>query len=62
MGEDEAVAAIRAVIRAALDDPQSRAEVADLLTGATDARQRRLEELTEELAGYELTWGQKDGP
>jgi hypothetical protein len=47
---DDAVAAIAAAVREALADPAVRREVADLLAGATDARLRRLEELSERLA------------
>jgi hypothetical protein len=43
-------------VRAALADPAVRAEVAELLTGATDARRRRLEALAEEVASYDLSW------
>jgi hypothetical protein len=48
--EDGAVAAIAAVVCEALASPVVRAEVADLLMGATDARRRRFEQLAEALA------------
>jgi predicted nuclease with TOPRIM domain len=48
--DDDAVAAIAAVVCEALADPTVRAEVADLVAGATDARRRRFEELAERLA------------
>jgi hypothetical protein len=58
--DDDAVAAIAAVVCEALVDPTVLAEVADLLTGATDARRRRLEELAEELADFELSWQRRE--
>jgi hypothetical protein len=51
---------LRAAIAAALSDPAVRAELADLLTGATDARERRRAELAAELDAYELTWERKE--
>jgi hypothetical protein len=48
--DDGAVAAIAAVVRDSLADPIVCAEVADLLTGASDARRRRFRELVDELA------------
>jgi hypothetical protein len=56
--DDGAVAAIAAVVCDALADPIVCAEVADLLTGASDARRRRFkelaDELTQELADVEI--------
>jgi hypothetical protein len=49
--EDMAIA-----IRCALADPAVRAEIAALLTGQQDARDRHLGELAAELAHFELTW------
>ena len=43
-------------IRSALADPAVRAEIAALLTGQHDARERHLAELAAELARFELTW------
>jgi hypothetical protein len=43
-------------IRCALADPAVRAEIAALLTGQQDARDRHLGELAAELAHFELTW------
>jgi hypothetical protein len=43
-------------IRSALADPAVRAEIAALLTGQPDARERYLGELAAELAHFELTW------
>ena len=45
MDNDDVVAGIAAAVRAALADPAVRAEVTELLTGATDARRRRLKAL-----------------
>jgi hypothetical protein len=47
---------IAAAIRAALADPATRAEIAALVVGDDERRQRRLQELEQELAGYELQW------
>lgn len=49
--EDMAIA-----IRCALADPAVRSEIAALLTGQQDARDRHLGELAAELAHFELTW------
>jgi hypothetical protein len=67
MDDDDVVAGIAAAVRAALADPAVRAEVAELLTGATDARRRRLEALAQEVASYDLSWQRRpeeheDGP
>jgi hypothetical protein len=43
-------------IRSALADPAVRAEIAALLTGQRDARDRHLGERAAELAHFELTW------
>jgi hypothetical protein len=43
-------------IRSALADPAVRAEIAALLTGQQDARERQLGELAAELAHFELIW------
>jgi hypothetical protein len=59
--DDEAVLRMAAVIRDALDDPAVRADVVALVAGEADRRERRLGELADELAGYELRWGQREG-
>jgi hypothetical protein len=53
-----------AELRRVLADPQARAEVLALLNGDDQEtrRKRRLAELEQELAGYELQWGKADGP
>jgi hypothetical protein len=56
MDNDDVMAGIAAAVRAALADPAVRAEVAELLTGATDARRRRLKALAQEVASYDLSW------
>jgi hypothetical protein len=43
-------------IRDALADPAVRAEIAALLTGQQDARDRHLDQLAAELTQFELTW------
>jgi hypothetical protein len=49
-------------IRTALADPAVRAEIAALLIGQQDARERHLGQLAAELAQFELTWQRrKDG-
>jgi hypothetical protein len=52
-----------AVLRAALDDPAVRADLAALLVGDRQdvKRRRRLEDVREELSGYELTWQRTEG-
>jgi hypothetical protein len=59
--DDEAAEAIAATIRAALADPAVCGDVADLLTGAADARRRRRDELAADLAAYELAWRRREG-
>jgi hypothetical protein len=51
-----------AAIRAALQDPAVRADLAALLIGDhQDVKRRRwLAEAAEELAGFELTWQRRD--
>lgn len=48
-------------IRTALADPVVRTEIAALLTGQHDARERHLGELAAELAHFELTWLRREG-
>jgi hypothetical protein len=50
--------------RRVLADAEVRAEVLALLNGDDQEtrRKRRLAELEQELAGYELQWGKADGP
>jgi hypothetical protein len=43
-------------IRSAIADPAVRAEIAALLIGQHDARERHLAQLAAELAHFELTW------
>jgi hypothetical protein len=64
MADDERarwIESMAADLRAALDDPDVRAEVAGLVTGEPDRRARRLEALAEELSGYELAWQRREG-
>jgi hypothetical protein len=61
MDDGAAVDAIAAMIREQLRDPATRAEVAALLTGSDDARQRRLDELAADLDAYELAWRRREG-
>jgi hypothetical protein len=61
MDDDDAVAAIAAELGEAFADPAVRAALADLLTGAADARRRRLDELADDLAAWELTWQRREG-
>jgi hypothetical protein len=60
MDDDDAVIGISAVVREALADPDVRVQIAELLTGTTDARRRRLETLAQELADYEVSWRQRE--
>jgi hypothetical protein len=60
------IESMAADLRAALDDPAVRADVAVLLVGDPQdvKRRRRLEDVREELSGYELRWqreGESDG-
>jgi hypothetical protein len=57
------IEAAAADLRAALDDPAVRADLAALLVGdhQDGKRRRRLGELREELAGFELTWQRREG-
>jgi hypothetical protein len=50
-------------LRAVLEDPAVRAELSALLVGDPQdvKRRRRLGELRDELSGYELRWGQREG-
>jgi hypothetical protein len=50
-------------LRAVLADPAIRADLSALLVGDGHElkRRRRLAELREDLAGFELTWQRKDG-
>jgi hypothetical protein len=55
-----------AALRAALDDPAVRDDLAALLVGDIQdvKRRRRLADLKEELSGFDLTWqrqGESDG-
>jgi|SoiMetStandDraft_2_1073263.scaffolds.fasta_scaffold18247_6 hypothetical protein len=55
-----------AALRAALDDPAVRDDLAALLVGDLQdvKRRRRLADLKEELSGFDLTWqrqGESDG-
>lgn len=55
-----------AALRAALDDPAVRDDLAALLVGDLQdvKRRRRLADLEEELSGFDLTWqrqGESDG-
>lgn len=69
MADDERalwIESMAADLRAALDDPAVRADVAALLVGDPQdvKRRRRLEDVREELSGYELRWqreGESDG-
>jgi hypothetical protein len=56
----EAVAAIASAVRDALADAVTRRDVAALLTGEADRRDRRLAALAEELDAYELTWKRRE--
>jgi hypothetical protein len=47
-------------IRSALADPAVRAEIAALLTGQQDAKERHLGQLAAELAHFELTWQRRE--
>jgi hypothetical protein len=64
--DDEArqrwIEAVAADLRAALEDPAVRADVAALLVGDRQAvkRRRRLDELQAELAGFDLQWQRRD--
>lgn len=60
MDDDDAVIGIAAVVREALADPDVRAQIAELLTGTTDARRRKLETLAQELADYEVSWRRRE--
>src|SRR5215211_2561641 len=60
MGDDDVVIGIAAVVREALADPDVRVQIAELLTGTTDARRRRLETLAQELADYEVSWQRRE--
>lgn len=60
MGDDDGVIGIAAVVRQALADPDVRIQLAELLTGTTDARRRRLETLAQELADYEVSWRRRE--
>jgi hypothetical protein len=60
MGDDDVVIGIAAVVREALGDPDVRVQIAELLTGTTDARRRRLETLAQELADYEVSWRRRE--
>jgi hypothetical protein len=60
MDDDNAVIGIAAVVREALADPYVRGQIAELLTGTTDARRRRLEALAQELADYEVSWRRRE--
>jgi hypothetical protein len=60
MGDDDVVIGIAAVVRKALADPDVRVQIAELLTGTTDARRRRLETLAQELADYEVSWRRRE--
>jgi hypothetical protein len=57
------IEAAAADLRAALEDPVVRADVAALLVGDRQdvKRRRRLEELQAELAGFDLTWQRTEG-
>ena len=60
------IEAAAADLRAALQDPAIRADVAALLVGDLQdvKRHRRLADLKEELSGFDLTWqrqGESDG-
>jgi hypothetical protein len=65
--DDEArqrwIEAAAADLRAALEDPAVRADVAALLVGDRQdvKRRRRLEELQAELAEFDLTWQRTEG-
>jgi len=60
MGDDDVVIGIAAVVCEALADPDVRVQIAELLTGTTDARRRRLETLAQELADYEVSWRRRE--
>jgi hypothetical protein len=57
------IESMAADLRAALDDPAVRADVAALLVGDPQdvKRRRRLEDVREELSGYELRWQRTEG-
>jgi hypothetical protein len=52
-----------AAIAGALKDPAIRADVSALMVGSGPdvKRRRRLEDLREELAGFELAWQRREG-
>lgn len=62
--DDPAVLRMAAVIGRALRDPEVRRDVGHLVTGESDRRDHHLDQLAEELSGYELRWqreGDSDG-